>query len=314
MCSSQNTSQWTLDYPPFFAHFEFVLAFFAKYFDPQMLQITSQAYTSPQTVFYMRLTVIVADLVYFYACWRWLHYLRKFAIEIDSIHFLSDRMRSLKLNQTSHANLWNSSLFIFTVLSVFHVGHVIVDHIHFQYNGFLNGLLLLSMVNIVEGNIVAGTAWYAILLNFKHIYLYMAPGYATYLLIYCCISKHSNSERHFLPFKINIILIFKLATSVLLVFMVSLLPFHLSGSLMPMLKRLFPFQRGLVHAYWAPNVWALYTALDVILAYFLDKKTSGSSTSGLVQQVDSRVLPTITPTTSLIILLIPLLVSSPGIR
>lgn len=282
----QNTSQWTLDYPPFFAYFELFLAFFARYFDAGMLRISAEPYTSSQTIVYQRLTVILSDVVFNYAAYLWIQ---------ELIH--NQRLLSGNVGMFARVKpkICSSPAFILSTLFLFNVAHLIVDHIHFQYNGLLNGLLLLSMLRMVQERIYWSSFWFAVLLNFKHIYLYMAPAYFVFLLANYCLRDRQIQWK----------VIFKLAAVVLSVFAASFAPFIMRGQLFVLLARLFPFQRGLSHAYWAPNLWACYNGLDIILSK-LFKLSNGrptkakSLTSGLVQQNEHQFLPTITPRTSIV--------------
>jgi len=94
----------------------------------------------------------------------------------------------------------------------------------------------------------------------KHIYLYVAPTIGLHLLI-----RSLSSLR----------LLIGVAIPVLLLPTILIFPFSWSD----MLSRLFPFQRGLAHTYWAPNIWAL------VLPF------SGQGTRGIA----GDVLPFITP-------------------
>lgn len=67
--------------------------------------------------------------------------------------------------------------------------------------------------------------------------------------------------------------------------------FHLLSTLsqiQQVFHRMFPFGRGLCHAYWAPNFWVFYIILDKVLAFSLVKMgfsiqtPTASFTGGLV--------------------------------
>ena len=138
---------------------------------------------------------------------------------------------------------------------------MIIDHIHFQYNGFLYGILILSMVLAREqSTMLLGGLLFAALLCFKHIYLYLAPAYFIYLLRAYCLSHKSMIRIRFS----NCI---KLASGLVGIAGAAFGPFWYQGQLDQVLSRLFPFSRGLCHAYWAPNVWAMYSFTDRVLIY-----------------------------------------------
>ena len=136
---------------------------------------------------------------------------------------------------------------------------LIVDHIHFQYNGFMYGILILSIVFLKkQSTLLHGGILFAVLLCFKHIYAYLAPAYVVYLLRSYCLAPRSI-------FQIRWMNCVKLATSLALVIIAAFGPFAYYRQIDQVLSRLFPFSRGLCHTYWAPNVWAMYSFVDRVL-------------------------------------------------
>lgn len=308
----ENTSEWTLDYPPFFAYFEFLLSMFARFFDMRMLEVNNLKYASEATIIFQRLSVVVTDLVLFLA-----------------IQHFCQGMKRTDYHETGEGNdaawRWRRKQFIVTLLTFAHPGLLLVDHVHFQYNGFLLGLLVLSISYLQRGQDLYGGIVFAVLLNFKHIFIYAAPVYFVYLLRHYCFEeeqiefetweqfrKKRIQTRSFRPFRFLI-----LGGSVTSVFVISFLPFI--SHLPQVFSRLFPFgQRGLCHAYWAPNVWVFYNLMDKLLTRFLlpffsNCASSSSSspaahmTGGLVEDAGFQCLPSITPKITLLLTLCTML-------
>jgi alpha-1,3-glucosyltransferase len=285
---TEATSPWTLDYPPLFAWFEYLLSSAGRLADPAMLKVDNLDYSSRQTVLFQRMSVIVTDLV--------------FALGTQSL------VKSLPNISSRLGTKWSGRFpraSVLTWLLLSNAGLLMVDHIHFQYNGFLTGVLLLGLAAVCQEKFILSAIWFSLLLNLKHIYLYMAPAFGIYMLRSYCLQ--SDKEGRIIISSFSITRFLSLATSVLTITGMSLGPFLQSGQLPNLLSRLFPLQRGLCHAYWAPNFWALYNSADKALTIVFSKldwmkaTPTASMTGGLVQDISHSVLPNIAPLATVII-------------
>ncbi|KAB8260769.1 Dolichyl pyrophosphate Glc1Man9GlcNAc2 alpha-1,3-glucosyltransferase [Aspergillus pseudonomiae] len=264
----EKTSEWTLDYPPFFAAFEWLLSQAAQYADPAMLIVKNLNYDSWQTIYFQRATVILSELVLIFALNR----------------FIKSAPQSNK--QLAH---------IASLSILLSPGLLIIDHIHFQYNGFMYGVLILSIVLArKQSTLLYSGITFAILLCMKHIHLYLSLAYFVYLLRTYCLDPKSV----FRPRFGNII---KLGLGVVSVFGLAFGPFVYWNQVFQLKDRLFPFSRGLCHAYWAPNIWAMYSFADRVLILLaprlglsINQEALTSVTRGLVGDTSFAVLPEVT--------------------
>ncbi|KAF6134144.1 hypothetical protein GIB67_013541 [Kingdonia uniflora] len=269
---SDETSPWTLDYPPLFAYFERFLSLFARLVDPKMVDLHQGLnYSENSVIYFQRFTVIISDLCLFYGVYR-----------------ISRNLGVLQRRMVMGLIVLSPAL-------------IIVDHIHFQYNGFLLGILLISISYLEEGRDLIGGFFFAILLCFKHLFAVAAPVYFVYLLRHYCRGGFFKGFRRFLM----------MGAAVGVVLAAAFGPFLCHGQIQQVLRRLFPFGRGLCHAYWAPNFWVLYIILDKGLGFLLSKvgfniKTpSASFTGGLVGDSSPfTVLPQVTPLVTFVLVLL----------
>ncbi|XP_036380505.1 probable dolichyl pyrophosphate Glc1Man9GlcNAc2 alpha-1,3-glucosyltransferase [Megalops cyprinoides] len=289
----EDTSEWTLDYPPLFAWFEYGLSQIATYFDKEMLVLQHLNHASPATVLFQRLSVIFTDIVFIYA--------------------VRECCKCVPRDKGSKDILGKPS-FVLAVLLLWNFGLLIIDHIHFQYNGFLFGVLLLSIARHFQCRHLEGALLFALLLNLKHIYLYIAPAYGIFLLrSYCFTQDNADGSLNWRSFSLSRLV--ALGIIVCSVFALSFGPFILLGQLPQVLSRLFPFKRGLCHAYWAPNFWALYNVADKSLSVLgvrlnlldVNRLPKASMTGGLVQEFQHSVLPSVSPFVTLVCTLMSLL-------
>lgn len=219
---TNNLSYWGLDYPPLSGYQSWLCGKFIEYFEPKAVALkTSLGYETASSKLLMRSTVIISDLlVYFPAC----------LVCAAALY----KNPGQKLGCII-AMMLNPAL-------------IIIDHGHFQYNSISLGCAVASVSSILAGHPLLGSFLFCASLSHKQMSLYLAPAFFAHLLGECLQRKGWRRKLGLLAL---------LGITVLSSFVIMWAPFLTSSnSILAVLTRVFPTQRGLFEDYVA-NFWCV---------------------------------------------------------
>jgi alpha-1,3-glucosyltransferase len=158
---------WGLDYPPLTAYHSWLLGKIGGLIDPSWFALhTSRGLDDPALKVFMRATVIISEyLIYIPA----------------AVIFVR------RLTRLQGINSWNASIALTAILM--QPGIILIDHVHFQYNTVMLGLVLASMSSVLAGRYMWSCVFFVLALGFKQMALYYAPAVFAYLLGACIFPR-----------------------------------------------------------------------------------------------------------------------------
>mmetsp|Transcript_1979 Transcript_1979/g.4463 ORF Transcript_1979/g.4463 Transcript_1979/m.4463 type:complete len:517 (-) Transcript_1979:134-1684(-) len=219
---------WGLDYPPLTAYHSYLCGWLSHHLvGPQTVALdSSRGIEDPVHKAFMRATVLVFDFLIF-------------GTVVWYSSFRNDR-----------GSMW------VTFITLNQPAILLVDHGHFQYNSIALGFSIAAFAFISQKRFrscIYGSILFCLALNFKQMTLYYAPAVFFYLLGRC-ISTPKRFLQRFM----------QLGVTVLTCFGVLWLPFIMNGPsdmvttpierAMQILRRIFPFERGLFEGK-VSNLW-----------------------------------------------------------
>lgn len=154
---------WGLDYPPLTAYHSWVLGKIGGYINPSWFELyTSRGLDEETLKVFMRATVIVSEyLIYVPAA---VIFVRRFS-------------------RLSGVSAWEASVALVAILM--QPGNILIDHVHFQYNTVMLGLVLASTSSLLAGRLLWASVFFVLALGFKQMALYYAPAIFAYLVGVC---------------------------------------------------------------------------------------------------------------------------------
>eukprot|EP00979_Chaetoceros_neogracilis_P000169 scaffold51_cov297-Chaetoceros_neogracile.AAC.6 len=254
--NNNGTTVHTLDYPPSFSFFEYFLAnnfittsmMHHGYLDERCLALLGDHDNDVaiDCVVFQRCTVIVADIIFLLGAMA----LSRSLIWPDTAKNTAQDYASSIARSPRRVTNYSSRIDIDIdgymdiqkqcfILVICNSGLILLDHIHFQYNGMLLGVLMGSLACLMQGIKVdtqqrptptvaklelVGSVLFALLLTLKHLYLTLGPIYFFYLLHKFCFRINDEGQKKFDPKRLVV-----LGTAVLVTLTVPVLPFFMNN-------------------------------------------------------------------------------------
>jgi alpha-1,3-glucosyltransferase len=245
--ADNNLQYWGLDYPPLTAYVSWAFGFLAQTFYPNLVLLhKSKGYELPGGKFFMRSTVIIADIIV-------LNLAILCSLQNIAQFHLKSTQKSPQMTAIADRLFDKFSSTLLLLLCLIGPSNILIDHGHFQYNGVCIGLALLGSTSILEDRDVIGSIFFCLALNFKQMALYYAPVFF-FALLRKCLDKATWQQ--------SVCHLSKIGSTVILSFAALWWPFCVysadsetcTSSLLLVLSRQFPFSRGIFEDKVA-NLW-----------------------------------------------------------
>lgn len=258
--TDNNLLYWGLDYPPLTAYHSYVCGLMAYYLNPKFVELhESRGFESDAHKFFMRYTVIIADvLLYIPAVILYFVWTRSAFTSEDCDQGLKQQERRPKIEdfvrkkKSKKSNKQNAKVeesafpdntkngkALAIIVALLYPGLILIDHGHFQYNCISLGLAVFAITLLTNSCHILGSVLFCFALNYKQMELYHALPFFLYLLSQCIPKPGQTSFTGFYK-------LLKLGITVIFTFAIIWLPFLFDiNDTVQVLNRLFPVSRGL---------------------------------------------------------------------
>jgi len=211
---------WGLDYPPLTAYHMYILGLISRKFNSSWTKLhESRGTETHDHKVYMRSTVILSDLLIYMPAVLYYFY------------------KTRPSNKSPQAGSNERSVATYVAFALFYPGQILIDHGHFQYNCVFMGMVVWAVIFMSKGKQATSALIFTLALSYKQMSLYYSLPFFWYI-------ASSNIRVKPVWKGIRNIILVSIVVSMTFGFIFS--PFISDKEIiLQVLKRLFPFDRGL---------------------------------------------------------------------